>query len=100
MLYTLKVALKATCQTLSKAFLKSTKTWYNYVLLMLEVPLRQYPAVEAQAWGEAVINALDMICNKTWQTGDWPTPWTQSLVITLPKKGNIQYNARATAQSA
>ena len=25
-----------------------------------------------------------------WQTGKWPTPWTQSLVITLPKKGNLQ----------
>ena len=22
--------------------------------------------------------------------GEWPTPWTQSLVITLPKKGNLQ----------
>ena len=30
------------------------------------------------------------ICNKIWQTGEWPTPWTQSLVITLPKKGNMQ----------
>ena len=23
---------------------------------------------------------------KIWQTGKWPTPWTQSLVITLPRK--------------
>ena len=30
------------------------------------------------------------MCNKTWQTGEWSTPWTQSLVITLPKKGNLQ----------
>ena len=30
------------------------------------------------------------ICNKIWQSGEWPTPWTQSLVITLPKKGNLQ----------
>ena len=30
------------------------------------------------------------ICNKIWQTGERPTPWTQSLVITLPKKGNLQ----------
>ena len=27
---------------------------------------------------------------KIWQTGERPTPWTQSLVITLPKKGNVQ----------
>ena len=33
--------------------------------------------------------AFTTICNKFWQTGEWPTPWTQSLVITLPKKGNL-----------
>ena len=27
---------------------------------------------------------------RIWQTGEWPTPWTQSLVITHPKKGNLQ----------
>ena len=25
-----------------------------------------------------------------WKTGEWLTTWTQSLVITLPKKGNLQ----------
>ena len=35
-------------------------------------------------------SALMTICNKNWQTGEWPTPWTQSLVTTLPKKGNLQ----------
>ena len=24
------------------------------------------------------------------RTGDWPTPWTQSLIITLPKKDTLQ----------
>ena len=43
-----------------------------------------------QAGGEDVITALVTICNKIWQTGEWPTPWTQSLVITLPKNGNLQ----------
>ena len=37
-----------------------------------------------------MIDMLLTICNKIWQSGDWPTPWTQSLVITLPKKGNLQ----------
>jgi len=37
-----------------------------------------------------MIDALTTICNKIWQKGEWPTPWTQSLVITLPKKGNLQ----------
>ena len=43
-----------------------------------------------QAGGEDVITAPTTICNKIWHTGKWPTPWTQSLVITLPKKGNLQ----------
>ena len=30
------------------------------------------------------------ICNKIWQTGEWPTLWTKSLVITLLKKGNLR----------
>ena len=33
---------------------------------------------------------LTTICNKIWKTGEWPTTWTQSLVFTLPKKGNLQ----------
>ena len=37
-----------------------------------------------------VITALTAICNKIWQTEEWPTAWAQSLVITLPKKGNLQ----------
>ena len=48
------------------------------------------PAEVVQAGGEDVITALTTICNKIWQTGEWPTPWTQSSVITLPKKGNLQ----------
>ena len=48
------------------------------------------PADLIQADGEDVITALTAICNKIWQTGEWPTSWTQSLVITLPKKGNLQ----------
>ena len=35
-----------------------------------------------------MINVLLIICNKIWQTGEWPAQW--SLVITLPKKGNLQ----------
>ena len=43
-----------------------------------------------QAGGEEVITALTTICNKIWQTREWPTLWTQSLVTTLPKKSNLQ----------
>ena len=38
----------------------------------------------------AMIDILTTICNKIWKTGEWPTTWTHSLVITLPKKGNLQ----------
>ena len=38
-----------------------------------------------------MIDDLTEICNMIWRTGEWPTPWTQSLVITLPKKGNLQF---------
>ena len=37
------------------------------------------PAELVQAAGEEVIIAFMTICNKTWQTGEWPTMWTQSL---------------------
>ena len=48
------------------------------------------PAELVQAGGEAMIDILTSICNKIWKTGDWPTTWTQFLVITLPKTGNLQ----------
>ena len=48
------------------------------------------PAELVQAGGEDVITALMTICNKIWQTREWPTLWTKSLIITLPKKGNLQ----------
>ena len=48
------------------------------------------PSKLVQAGGEAMIDMLLIICNKIWQTGEWPTPLTQSLIITLPKKGNLQ----------
>ena len=48
------------------------------------------PAELVQAGREDIITALMTICNKIWQTAEWPTPRTQTLVITLPKKGNLQ----------
>ncbi|XP_072016924.1 uncharacterized protein [Amphiura filiformis] len=48
------------------------------------------PGELVQAAGDAAIDVLTKICNNIWKTGKWPTPWTQSLVITLPKKGNLQ----------
>ena len=48
------------------------------------------PRELVQAGGETMIDVLTEICNRIWRTGEWPTPWTQSLIITLPKKGNLQ----------
>ena len=35
-------------------------------------------------------DVLTNICNKICKTGEWLTPWTHSLIIILPKKGNLQ----------
>ena len=48
------------------------------------------PAELVQAGGEAMIDILITIYNKIWKTGEWPTTWTQSLVIILTKEGNLQ----------
>ena len=37
-----------------------------------------------------MLGVLTETCNRIWRTGEWPTPWTQSLIITLLKKGNLQ----------
>ena len=48
------------------------------------------PAELFQAGGETMIDVLTEICNRIWRTGEWPTPWAQLLIITFPKKGNLQ----------
>ena len=48
------------------------------------------PAELVQAGVEAMISALTNICNKICQTGEWLSSWGQSLIITLPKKDNLQ----------
>ena len=52
------------------------------------------PAELTQAGGEDVITSLPTTCDKIWQTGEWPTPWTQSLVTTLPEKGKRKLDRR------
>ena len=37
-----------------------------------------------------MIDVLIEICNRICRTGAWPTPWTQSLIVTLPKISNLQ----------
>ena len=40
--------------------------------------------------GQPVVDVLHAICNKIWETGKWPSSWTKSIIITIPKKGNLQ----------
>ena len=48
------------------------------------------PTELVQASGETIFDVLTEICNRIWRTGEWPILCTQSLIITLPKKGNLQ----------
>lgn len=48
------------------------------------------PAEMVQAEGETMITTLTAICNNIWRTGIWPTSWSQSMIITLPTKENLQ----------
>ena len=40
--------------------------------------------------GEATTTVLTATCQKIWETKGWPKEWTQSLIIPLPKKGNLK----------
>ena len=37
-----------------------------------------------------LIDDMPPICYKIWKLGECSTPWTHSLMVTLPKKGNLQ----------
>ena len=40
--------------------------------------------------GEAMIDAFVIICQKIWETKTWPDDWTKSIIIMIPKKGNLR----------
>ena len=40
--------------------------------------------------GDGTLKALTALCQKIWNQKQWPVEWTQSLVIPLPKKGNLR----------
>ena len=45
--------------------------------------------ISAELGQETMKDVLTEICNRIWRTGEWPTPWTQLLIITFPTKGNL-----------
>ena len=55
------------------------------------VGIDNIPAELVQAGEETMIDILTELYNMIWRTEEWPTPWTQSLSITLPKKGYFQF---------
>ena len=55
------------------------------------------PAELFLAGGEYAITALTTTCNKIWQTGEWPTAWTQS--SHFPRKSTCS-SARTTKRPA
>ena len=48
------------------------------------------PAELIKAGGYIVIQILQDICNKIWETRIWPSDWTKSIIISLHKKGSKQ----------
>ena len=40
--------------------------------------------------GEEMIELLRLICNKILITKQWPSQWTRSILLPLPKKGNLK----------
>ena len=47
------------------------------------------PAELIKHGGEAMIDAFMIMCQKIWETKTWPDEWTKSLIIAIPKKGNL-----------
>ena len=48
------------------------------------------PAELLKQGGDELVTTVTSICQKIWETKQWPTEWTQSLIIPLPKKGNLR----------
>ena len=37
-----------------------------------------------------LIDTITELCQQIWDTKEWPDLWTQSLIILIPKKGNLK----------
>ena len=48
------------------------------------------PAELIKYGGPEMINALTIICQRIWTSKEWPDEWTKSILIPLPKKGNLK----------
>ena len=48
------------------------------------------PAELLIAAGGNIVDVYTIICNHIQNNEEWPTEWTKSIIITIPKKGNIK----------
>ena len=48
------------------------------------------PAELLKHGGDTTVDVLTALCQKIWEQKKWPVEWTHSLVIPLPKKGNLR----------
>ena len=46
-----------------------------------------------QAVGEKVVEELHALCNQIWKEGIIPEEWAKSVIITIPKKGDLSHAA-------
>ncbi len=42
-----------------------------------------------QAGGQKVTDEIHTICNQIWQEGRVPEKWAKSVIVTIPKKGDL-----------
>ena len=49
----------------------------------------EIPAELIKAGGEDMISALHQLLNCIWEKEQWPTQWTKSILVTIPKKGDL-----------
>ena len=48
------------------------------------------PAELLKNGGSPLADVVTSMCQKIWETKQWPEEWTRSLIIPLPKKGNLR----------
>ena len=48
------------------------------------------PAELIKYGGPEMIKALTIICQRIWTSKEWPKQWTQSIIVPLPKKGDLK----------
>ena len=68
-----------------------SKTCFRYLAyFIISIRTKKIPSA-SPGLARYYLNFLDYFyCQKIWETGQWPTQWAQSSMITVPKKGNLQ----------